>query len=261
MAKYLEYGFSGKVAIVTGAGTGMGASIAVELAQGGAKLALFGRRTAPIEKIREECLKYTDGVIALSVDVSDPAAVKTAVAKVLDKFGRIDILINNAGISENLEYGSPAPFDVNFDNQSPEEYLEYFKIHTLGHYMMNLAVIPGMQANHFGRIVNITSVTGLDAAYSSPGYTASKAAANCQTKAFAVKYGPDNIIVNAIAPGMVNTPMKAPSPPEEFAMVASMTPLRRVAEPIDIARVALFLAQENLFVSGQVITVDGAAHV
>jgi 3-oxoacyl-[acyl-carrier protein] reductase len=260
MAKYLEYGFQDRVAIVTGGGTGMGEACAVELAKGGAKVALFGRRTAPIEKAREECLKYTDGAIALSVDVSDKAAVQQGVGKVLETFGKVDILINNAGVESQLERGE-VPFITKFEDMDPDEYLRFFRIHALGHYLMSLAVIPNMRQNRFGRIVNITSVTGVDGAYSSPAYTSSKAAANCQTKAFARKYGADNIIVNALAPGMVNTPMKAPSPPEEFEMVAKSTPLGRVAEPIDIARAALFFAQENLFITGQTVIIDGGGHM
>jgi NAD(P)-dependent dehydrogenase (short-subunit alcohol dehydrogenase family) len=260
MAKYLDYGFQGRVAIVTGGGTGMGESCAVELAKGGAKVAVFGRRTGPIESVRDECMKYTDGALALSVDVSDKAAVTAGVGKVLEAFGKVDILINNAGVESQLERGE-VPFITKFEDMDPDEYLRFFKIHTLGHYLMNLAVIPNMRANKFGRIVNITSVTGVDGAYSSPAYTSSKAAANCQTKAFARKYGPDNIIVNALAPGMVNTPMKAPSPPEEFEMVAQGTALGRVAEPIDIARAALFFAQEHLFITGQTVIIDGGSHI
>jgi len=254
MAKYLDYGFQGKVAIVTGAGTGMGESCAEELAKGGAKVALFGRRAEKIEKVKEECLKFTDGAIALSVDVSDKESVNEGVDKVIKEFGKVDILINNAGFDTAVNYGE-VPFVVAFDNIEPEEYLRYFKVHTLGHYLMNLAVIPSMQKNHFGRIVNITSITAVTASYSGPAYTASKAAANTQTMAFAKKYGKDNIIVNAIMPGMTNTPMKAPSPPEEFEMVAKMSTLGRVAEPIDIARIAMFLAQEDLFITGQILPI------
>jgi 3-oxoacyl-[acyl-carrier protein] reductase len=126
---------------------------------------------------------------------------------------------------------------------------------------MNLAVIPSMQKNHFGRVVNITSVLGVNPVFEAPAYSSSKAAAICQTKAFAKKYGKDNITFNSIAPGMIDTPMKIDATPEEFAAVAQGTPLGKVAEAIDIARVALFFAQENLFVSGQNLIVDGGATV
>lgn len=259
MAQYLDYGMEGRAAIVTGAGTGIGAACALELAKAGVRVALFGRRTAPIEKIAAECCKYTDGAFALSVDVSDAAAVAEAVKTVADKFGRIDILVNNAGIESPYQVGE-TPFDAFFDME-PDEYLSFFKIHDLGHYLMMQAVAPYMKDAQFGRIVNVTSVTGVTAGYSSPAYTASKAGAICQTKAFCKKFGKYNITVNSISPGMVNTPMKTNSPKEEFEFVGKMTPLGRVAEPIDIARLAMFLSSENLFVSGQNIIIDGGATV
>lgn len=259
MAQYLEYGLDGRGAVVTGAGTGIGAACAVELAKAGVKVALFGRRTGPIESIAAECARYTPGAIAMSVDVSDKNAVEKAVGLVKNTFGRLDVLINNAGIESPYQVGQ-TPFDVFFDME-PDDYLQFYRIHALGHYLMMQTAAAHMKQAHFGRIVNVTSVTGVNAAYSSPAYTSSKAAAICQTKAFAKKYGKYNITVNSIAPGMVNTPMKTNSPPEEFAAVAAMSPMGRVAEPIDVARLAMFLSQEHLFVSGQNIIIDGGATV
>lgn len=256
---YLDYGLSGKAAIVTGAGSGIGRACAEELAKGGAKVALFGRRLEKLEETRKLCLAYTPEVLAVSVDVSDEEQVKASVRKVLDAFGQVDILINDAGVESRLQPGESF-FGTLFDKLSPEEYLRFFRIHTLGHYLMCLAVIPGMQQRHFGRIVNVTSVTGVNGAYSTPGYTASKAGAICQTKAFAQKYGADNITVNSISPGMVDTPMKCDATPEEYEAVKNMTPLGRVAQPIDIARAVLFFAQENLFVTGQNLIVDGGSN-
>ena len=253
--KYADYGIEGRIAVVTGAGTGMGKSCAEELAKAGAKVVLMGRRIGPIEEARDECLKYSEAV-GMSVDVSDEAAVKKGVGSVLEKYGKVDILINNAGIEARLQPGQTFFGDL-FDTMGPDEYLEYFKIHALGHYLMNLAVIPSMREQHYGRICNITSVTGLNGAYSTPAYTSSKAAAICQTKAFAMKYGRDNIIVNSIAPGMVDTPMKIDATPEEYDAVARATVLGRVGQPVDIARVAMFLVQENLFMTGQILTVAG----
>jgi NAD(P)-dependent dehydrogenase (short-subunit alcohol dehydrogenase family) len=260
MIKYEEYGFVNKVAIVTGAGSGVGKACAVELAKGGAKVALFGRRAALVDQVGAECLKYTDKAISLSVDVADENSVRTGVGKVLEAFGRVDILMNCAGFENRLKPGETF-WDNHFDNMTPDEYLKFYKTHALGHYLMNLAVIPGMQKNHFGRVVNITSVLGVTAVFDAPAYASSKAAAICQTKSFAKKYGKDNITFNSIAPGMIDTPMKIDATPEEYVLVAEKTPLGRVAQAIDIARVALFFAQENLFVSGQNLIVDGGATV
>jgi NAD(P)-dependent dehydrogenase (short-subunit alcohol dehydrogenase family) len=258
--QYQEYGFKDKVAIVTGGGSGVGSSCAVELAKGGAKVAVFGRRMGQLEEVRDECLKYTDGAMAVSADVGQKDQVDAAVAKVLEKFGRVDILINNAGFELRLKPGETF-WDNHFDALSPEQYMKFFQTHTLGHYLMNLAVIPSMQKNHFGRIVNVTSVLGVTAIFEAPAYSASKAAAINQTKAFAKKYGRDNITFNALAPGMIDTPMKIDATPEEYVAVAEQTPLGRIAQPIDVARVALFFAQENLFVSGQNIIIDGGSTV
>lgn len=260
MVLYKEYGFEGRTAIVTGAGTGMGEATAIELAKGGADLALFGRRLEKLEAVMEECRKYTKNVMCLSTDVSDKTAVDTSVSKVIAEYGKVDILINNAGIESRLKPGETF-WDNLFDKLDDETYLNFFRIHALGHYHMNLAVIPSMQEHHFGRIVNNTSVTGISGTYSTPAYCGSKAAAICQTKSFALKYGKDNITVNAIAAGMVDTPMKIDATEEERAFVAEFTPLGHVAQPIEVARVMLFLAQENLFVTGQCITVDGGASI
>lgn len=260
MAKYLDYGLQGRVAIVTGAGTGVGRSCSEELAKAGAKLALFGRRLEKLEETKAECLKYTDDVITLSVDVGEENEVKTGVGKVLDKFGKVDILINNAGFENRLKPGESF-WETYFDKLTPEEYLKFYKTHTLGHYMMNLAVIPSMQKQRFGRIVNVTSILGFTAAFETPAYSGSKAAAINQTKAFARKYGKYNITVNAIAPGMIDTPMKIDATPEEFEEVAKSTPLGRVGQPIDMARAVLFFAQDNLFVTGQTLIVDGGSAI
>ncbi|MCL2408085.1 MAG: SDR family oxidoreductase [Oscillospiraceae bacterium] len=252
---YLEYELAGTGAIVTGAGTGIGAACAVELAKAGAKVALLGRRLRPIEEVRAECDKFTPGALAMSVDVTNGAAVAEAVGKIKEAFGQIQVLVNNAGIESPYQPGQ-VPIE-DFFEMEPEEYLSFFKVHALGHYLMMQAVVPYMKEAGFGRIVNITSVTGVTGAYSSPAYTSSKAAAICQTKAFAEKYGEFNITVNSIAPGMVNTPMKKNSTPEEFEAVAKSVTLGRVGEPIDVARLAMFLAQKHLFLTGQNIVQTG----
>jgi NAD(P)-dependent dehydrogenase (short-subunit alcohol dehydrogenase family) len=260
MKQYLEYGFENKVAVVTGAGSGIGASCALELAKGGAKLSLFGRRTEKLEETRAKCLAYSDDVLTCPLDVSDKAAVSAGVDTVLKAFGQIDILVNNAGFERTVEPGKSI-FEDYFTTESPEEYLRYFEVHTLGHYLMNLAVLPSMRSRKFGRVVNISSVLGVDGNYDTPGYSASKGAAITQTKSFARRFGGDGITFNAVLPGMVNTPMKSDAPAEEFEIVRSITPLGYIAEPIDIARAVLFFAQEHLFVTGQTLIVSGGSSI
>ena len=259
MPQLIDYGFNGRAAIITGAGSGIGESVAIELARGGAKVALFGRRLSSTSAVREEILKFNSDVINLSVDVGNEDSVKKAVSEVMDRFGRIDILINNAGIEVDREEGQTGG-DL-FESLTEEQYFGVLRTNLLGHYYMYRNVIPHMKEKKFGRIVNVTSVTGLNGGFGSPAYTASKAAAMCQTKAFAKRYGKDNITVNSVAPGMVATPMHDLTPRSEFEVVAKMTPLGYVAKPIDIARVVLFFAQEHLFVSGQNIVADGGSTI
>jgi len=255
MAAYVEYGIDGRGAIVTGAGTGIGSACAVELAKAGAKVALFGRRIDKLQEVLAECEKYTPGCIALSVDVADEDAVNSAVDKVFDTFGRIDILVNNAGYDVDYQPGE-VPFEHYYDTDK-ETYMKFFEVHSFGHFAMAQACAKYMVPANFGRVVNVTSVLGLTGSYGVAAYTASKAAAILQSKSLARKYGKNNITVNTISPGMVNTPMKRNSPPEEFEAVAKLSLLGKVAEPVDIARVVMFFSQENLFMTGQNLVPDG----
>jgi 3-oxoacyl-[acyl-carrier protein] reductase len=256
--QYLDYGLEGKRAIVTGAGTGIGKGCAIELAKGGAKVALLGRRPEPLNEVQKECAACGVEVMVIPTDVSDRAADAAAVAETVKRFGGVDILINNAGIESRLKPGQR--YGDLFDSFDEEGYLKFFKIHVMGHYFMNLEVVPHMQKQRFGRVVNITSVTGLTGTASSPPYTASKAAAILQTKPFARKYGEYNITFNSISPGMVDTPMKSDLTQEQKDMTAQRAALRRYALPIDIARVAMFFVQENLYVTGENLVVDGGSN-
>ena len=259
MKDLVSYGIEGRVAVVTGAGKGIGRETAIQLAKMGAKVALFGRGAESINLVKAEIEAFSKDVIAVVCDVGYEPAVKQAVAEVIEKYGRIDILINDAGIEAQCAPGQVGG-DI-FDILTEEQYFGVLRTNMLGHYYMYRNVIPHMQKNHYGRIVNVTSVTGLNGGFGSPAYTGSKAAAMCQSKAFARKYAPDGIIINAVAPGMVNTPMHKDTPQYMFDQVAERTPLGKVAEPIDIARIILFLAQEDLFLCGQVIVCDGGGTI
>lgn len=253
----VEYGIDGKVALVTGAGKGIGRETAIQLAKMGAKVALAGRGLASVSLVEQEIKEFSNDVIAFECDVGNEDAVNKTVEKVLDAFGRIDILVNNAGIEADREPGLMGS-DI-LMTTSIEQYHRVLDTNLIGHYNFMRACIPHMVGRKYGRIVNISSVTAFNGGVGSAAYVASKAGSIVQTKTFAREFGPHNVLINSVAPGMVDTPMHSTTPRENFDFVASRTPLQRVAQPIDIARVILFLVQENLFMTGEILVPDGGS--
>ena len=257
MSKSLvEYGIDGRVAIVTGAGSGIGRETAIQLAKMGAKVALFGRRLSTVSEVEKEIRQFSTDVIAIECDVGKEEVVNAAVQKVIDTYGQIDILVNNAGIEADREVGSMGG-DMLMTTPI-EQYHKLLDTNLIGHYNTMRACIPHMVERHYGRIVNVSSSTAFSGGVGTAAYVASKAGSIVQTKTFARKFGPDGITVNCVAPGMVDTPMHVTTPREHFDMIAKGGVFRRVAQPIDIARIILFLAQENLFMTGETLCDSGA---
>ncbi|NLP37782.1 MAG: SDR family oxidoreductase [Firmicutes bacterium] len=251
----IDYGIAGKIALVTGAGKGIGRETAIQLAQQGAAVVLVGRTVQPLAQVEKEIRQFSDKVLAVCCDVAVPVEVQAAVKQAIDHFGRIDILVNNAGIEVEVEPGQMGG-DL-LMNTSLEQYRRVLDTNLIGHYNFLTAVIPLMQKQKFGRIVNVSSVTAFNGGVGSAAYVASKAGIIVQTKSFARKFGPDNIIINTVCPGMIDTPMHKATPKEEFELVAKMNPLRRVGKPSDVAKLILFLVQEDLYMTGETIAVDG----
>lgn len=241
-----------KVAIVTGAGQGIGRATAIELAKTGAIVTVCGIREN-IDKVKGEIEAMDKEVLAVRMDVSKWVDAERMAREVMERFGRIDILINNAGIIVKRKDGTPYSIlevaDSDWDN--------ILNVNLKGVFNCSKAVIPFMIKQRSGRIVNLGSTTGITGDVSVAPYVASKAGIIALTKALARELGQYNIHVNSVSPGMVRTQLHKLTSQTAIQAAASNAALRRIAEPIDVARVILHLASEDLFVTGQTIIVDG----
>jgi 3-oxoacyl-[acyl-carrier protein] reductase len=238
----------GKIALITGGGTGIGRGIALAFAVEGAGVAVNYSRsekeaTATVQEIRDL------GVPALAVkaDVSQDAQVREMVDKVAEECGRLDILVNNAGATAFVE-------STDLEGLTEEMWDKILAVNLKGTFFCSRAAVPAMKSHSGGNIINISSIAGTTGIGSSMAYSASKAGVICLTKSLARALAPE-ILVNTIAPGFVDTRWTADWP-EFRKMHEEATPMKRVAVPEDIAEAALFLAHSD-FVTGQVIVVDG----
>ncbi len=242
---------SGKVAMVTGGGTGIGRATALELAKAGADVAVSGRRQAPIEAVAEEIRVLGRRALAVSTDVSSKAEVDNLVQRTTEELGAIDILVNNAA------NGGSGPSMLDSDEARWDEIID---TNLKSVYLCCHAVSPGMIDRKCGIIVNISSVASLR----SQGcriYGIAKAGMNFMTRGLAQDLAPHGVRVNCIAPGATQTDMLAAdvgNEPEDWERVAKYVPLGRVAQPVDMATVILFLASDaSNYVTGQIFAVDG----
>ena len=242
------------VAIVTGGGTGIGRSIALEFAKEGASVVICGRREKNLEKVAEEIKALGKRSLAVATDVSVKSQVQGMVKQTVDSFGSIDILVNNAGIIH------AAPLV----EVTETEWDEVIDINLKGVFLCMQAVAPYMMKQKHGKIINISSICGRGGALDDGApYCASKAGVILLTQVAAWELGQYNINVNNVAPGLVLTPMADQGKTrEEFAQFLEErkkgTALHRVANPEDIARTTVFLASEDSsFISGQTVPVDG----
>ena len=239
-----------KVCIITGAGKGFGKAIAKKFADNGAKLALITRTQSDIDDLYREFEGNEDFFLAICGDVSDQDTVNRFVADVKSKFGRIDVLVNNAGMR----------FRKKFEEITLEEFSLVLSVNVVSMFMLCKAVIPTMVEQKTGKIINISSVVGTLGLPELSAYATSKAAIIGLTKALSVEYGESNIQVNAIAPGFCKTSyfdnFKKKSELYEFTI--ERTPMRRWGESEEVANSCLFLASSlSSYVTGDVINVDG----
>lgn len=245
--------FNGKIAIVTGAGKGIGRATSISLAKAGAKLVLAGRTDESINDVQAEIRKRGGDALAVRTDVSIWEDTENMVKATLEKYGRIDILINNAGIDKIDKNGK----QYTILDMTDDDWDMILGVNLKGQFHCAKAVMPTMMGQKSGRIVNVSSSLGLNPSFGSAPYCASKAGIMNFTKMLARQLGPYNVCVNCVAPGLVLTPMQQYTPREHIEMAEKMLPLRRAAEASDIAHVILFFCSDPLYVTGQTLVVDG----
>ncbi len=241
----------GKVAVVTGGTRGIGFAIVKAFLEEGASVALFGSRQETVDKALANIKAENENapVIGLTPDLSDYAAVEKAMAEVKARFGKIDILANNAGVSarEPIYNYDPAAFNKVMD------------LNVNSVFYCTKAVVPYMKEQGGGSIVNTSSMVSLYGQPSGCSYPTSKFAVNGMTKSLARELGKDNIRVNAVLPGVTRTDMVASLPPEMVARVSATIPLGRVGEPEEVANAFVFLASDKAsYITGALLSVDGA---
>ncbi len=241
--------FENQVAIVTGAGRGIGHAIALRLANEGARVASVSRSESNAQRTADEInATRADAARAYAVDVADHAAVQAVAARILDDFGRVDILINNAGVTR----------DGLSMRMSIEDWDTVVDTNLRGAFSFAQAVMRSMIKQRSGRIINISSVTGLTGNAGQANYAASKAGLIGLTKTLARELASRGITVNAVAPGFIMTDMTDVLSDQVKEAILSKIPLGKFGEGADIAAAVAFLAApEAKFITGQVLTVDG----
>ena len=245
------FDLSGRVAIITGGSIGLGRQMAEGLAEMGANLALCARKKERCQEAADQLASLGVKTLALGCDVKDPVTIQEVVASTLQKFGRIDILINNAGVS----WGAPV------EEMTLEQWNKVMDTNLTGTFLFSQAVGKAMIGQGHGKIINIASVAGLGGASSdlqAIGYHASKGGVIAFTKDLACKWAPHNVQVNAIAPGWFPTHMSNWVLEHHKEFLLEKIPLHRFGSDHDLKGAAIFLASDaSDYVTGHVLVVDG----
>lgn len=245
-----ELRLDNKVAIVTGGSRGIGRAIALQFAEAGAKVVVASRNLADLEKVSDEIRSLGGEAMAVQANIALKPDVDAMVAKTVERFGRVDILVNNAAINVMRPL-----LDLREDGWD-----KVMNVSLKGYFLCTQAAARLMVNQKSGNIISIVSDAAVKAAPALGVYGIAKAGVVMMTKLFAVDLAPLNIRVNAIGPGMVKTGFSQPmwGNPDVRKMIEAGIPLRRIAEPEEIASVALFLASDAAsYITGETVFVDG----
>ena len=240
---------NGSVAVITGATRGIGFATAKLFLENNAKVVIFGSKEESVNKALDKLSEYKDNILGMYPNLNSESEVANAFKKIVDKFGKIDILINNAGISSSTP----------LDNYTYEEFSKIMDLNVNAMFLCTKLVVPYMKENGGGVILNTSSMVSIYGQSAGVGYPTSKFAVNGMTKSLARELGKYKIRVNAVAPGVINTDMVSSLPKEVIAPIIAGIPLGRIGEPEDIANAFLYLASPMAsFVTGEILSVDGA---
>jgi 3-oxoacyl-[acyl-carrier protein] reductase len=241
-----------RVAFVTGASRGIGRSIALTLCRANYDIVVASPEIERNEQVAEEIRSCSGEAMTLNLDVTSPESVKEGFTKVLRDKTRIDVLVNNAGVTR----------DGLAVRMKFSDWDLVLNINLNGAFRCAQAVLPSMMRNRWGRIINIASVVGQAGAAGQANYAASKAGLIGMTKSLAQEMGSRGITVNAIAPGYIETDMTKVLPEEVKAKILTQVPIGRIGQPDDIAQAAKFLASEEAgYITGQVLAVNGGMYM
>ena len=238
-----------KTVLITGASQGIGAACARRYAEAGYNVMLqYNTHKEEAEALCHEIMEQGGTAAVFGADIADKAQAEALVSKALDLFGNIDVLVNNAGIS----------LYKMFCDTTDEDWQNILSVNLMGMVHVTRKVLPTMVHNKKGHIVNVSSIWGLVGASCEVAYSASKAGIVGLTKALAKELGPSGILVNCVAPGVIDTAMNACLGSETLEALKEETPLERLGTPEDVAEAVFFLANsENRFITGQILSPNG----
>ena len=242
--------FNGQTALITGAGRGIGKTIAVKLAESGLDIAIADMNPVSDDVLRE-IEEYGTKCLAFQLDVTDFESVDSVVKKIIDETGDIHILVNNAGITQ----------DNLFMRMKPEQWSQVIDVNLNGVFHVTKSVIRKMVKQHSGRIINISSVVGFSGNPGQVNYSSTKSGLIGFTKSLSREVGTRGITVNAVAPGFINTAMTQTLNETQQQAILNQIPLGRMGEAKDIANAVAFLASEEAsYITGTVLHVNGGMY-